>query len=310
MGCAAGTTSTPARPRRPNERSKFARKEIQVQIAVTGATGQLGRLVIEKLKQLVQPSRIIALARTPAKAADLGITVREAIYDQPETLAKAFAGVDRLLLISSSEVGQRVPQHRNVIEAAKAANVGQVVYTSLLHADVSPLSLANEHLATESLLFASGLPFAVLRNGWYSENYQGPIIAALNSGALIGSAQDGKISAAARRDFAEAAAVVLTSDGHAGKTYELAGDEAFTLSELAAEISRQSGRDIPYQDLPESEYATALRRSGMPEAVATMLAGAHVAVAKGALFNDERQLSALIGHGTIPITAIVSQALN
>jgi len=281
-----------------------------MQIAVTGATGQLGRLVVETLKERVEPGSIVALARTPAKAADLGVEVREADYDRPETLASALAGVDRLLLISSSEVGQRAPQHRNVIEAAKAAGVGLIVYTSLLHADATPLGLADEHLATESLLAASGIPHTVLRNGWYSENYKGPIAAALNTGSLVGSARDGKISAASRRDFAEAAAVVLTAQGHEGKTYELAGDEAFTLSELAAEVSRQSGRDVSYRDLPPPEYAAVLSGSGMPEAFAAMLAGADVAVAEGALFDDGRELSSLIGRGTTPIETTVSHALN
>ena len=281
-----------------------------MQIAVTGATGQLGRLVVETLKERVEPGNIFALARTPAKAADLGVEVREADYGRPETLATALAGVDRLLLISSSEVGQRGPQHRNVIEAAKPAGVGHIVYTSLLHADVTPLSLADEHLQTESLLAASAIPYTVLRNGWYGENYAGPIAAALGAGALIGSAGDGRISAAARRDYAEAAAVVLTTPGHEGKTYELAGDEAFTLSDLAAEVSRQAGRNIPYKDVSEAEYAAALRSSGMPEAFAAMLAATDVAVAEGALFDDGRQLSRLIGRATTPLAATVSQALK
>ena len=281
-----------------------------MQIAVTGATGQLGRLVVETLKERVEPGRVVALARTPAKAADLGVEVREADYDRPETLAGALAGVDRLLLISSSEVGQRMAQHRNVIEAAKAAGVKRIAYTSLLHADNTPLSLADEHLATESLLAASGLPHTVLRNGWYSENYGGRIAAALASGALIGSARDGRISAATRRDYAEAAVVVLTSPGHDGKTYELAGDEGFTLSDLAAEVSRQAGRDIPYNDVPEADYAATLRSSGMPEALAAMLAGADVAVAEGALFDDGRHLSGLIGHGTTPVASTVAQVLK
>ena len=279
-------------------------------IAITGATGQLGRLVMGKLKERVGASEIIALARTPANAADLGVTVREADYGRPDTLKSALADVDALLLISSSEVGQRAPQHRNVIEAAKAAGVRRIVYTSLLHADVTPLSLADEHLATESLLAASGVSYTVLRNGWYSENYAGPISGAIAAGSLIGSAGDGKVSAASRGDFAEAAAVVLATTDHDGKIYELAGDEGFTLSDLAAEISKQAGREIPYRDLPEAEYAAALSSTGMPAALASMLAGADVAVAEGALFDDSRQLSSLIGRGTTPISAIVAQTIG
>jgi NAD(P)H dehydrogenase (quinone) len=210
-------------------------------IAVTAATGQLGRLVIAKLKAKTPAKEIVALARNPAKAADLGVAVREADYSKPETLAKALAGVDTLLLISSSEIGQRAAQHRNVIEAAKKAGVKRIVYTSLLRADSTPLSLGAEHKATEADLRASGVPFTILRNGWYTENYTGSVGGALAGGAFIGASGEGKISAAARADYADAAVAALTSEGHAGRTYELAGDEAFTLKDLAAEISRQSG---------------------------------------------------------------------
>ena len=276
-------------------------------IAITGATGQLGQIVIAQLKDRVEASEIVALARTPAKAAALGVTVREADYDRPDTLATALEGVNKLLLISSSEIGQRISQHRNVIEAAKAAGVAFIAYTSLLHADTTTLSIAEEHLATEALLAQSGIPYALLRNGWYNENYAGPASGALGAGALIGSAGEGKISAASRLDFAEAAAVVLTTPGHEGRTYELAGDEAFTLADLAKEISRQAGRDIPYRDLPAADYAAALKDSGMPEAFASMLAGIDVATAQGALFDDSRQLSDLIGRRTTPISAMVAQ---
>ncbi len=219
-------------------------------IAITGATGQLGRLVIEKLKERVDAREIIALARTPSKAADLGITVREADYSRPDTLKTALAGVQTVLLISSSEVGQRVSQHRNVIEAAKAAGVTRIVYTSLLHADVSPLIIADEHRTTEALLAASGIPHTVLRNGGYSEIYTGKIPGALAAGVLLGSARNGRISGAPRVDYAEAAAVVVSTAGHDCKVYELAGDESWTLADLAAEISRQAGRDVPYKTSP------------------------------------------------------------
>jgi NAD(P)H-dependent flavin oxidoreductase YrpB (nitropropane dioxygenase family)/uncharacterized protein YbjT (DUF2867 family) len=220
-------------------------------IAITGATGQLGRLAIEKLKAGVPAAGIVALARSPAKAAGLGVAVREADYARPETLASALSGVDTLLLISSSEIGRRVVQHRNAIGAAKEAGVGRIAYTSLLHADTSPLDLAEEHRATEAELRASGIPHTILRNGWYTENHTGSIGGALAGGAVIGSAGNGRISSAPRADYAEAAVAVLTGEGHEGKTYELAGDDAYTLADLAAEISRQTGRTIPYKDLPE-----------------------------------------------------------
>ena len=279
-------------------------------IAVTGATGQLGRLVVQNLRSRVPASDVVALARSPEKAADLGVAAREADYDRPETLGPALGGVDTLLLISGSEVGKRTAQHRNVSEAAKRAGVKRIVYTSLLHADTSSLSLAEEHLATESELQASGLPFTILRNGWYTENYTGSIPGALAGGAFLGSAGDGRISSATRADYAEAAAIVSTDGGHEGQTYELAGDEAWTLSDLAAEISRQTGRAIPYRHLPEEEYAKVLTSVGLPEWLAQAIAGWDTAAGRGALFDDSHQLSKLIGRPTTPLTVAVADALE
>ena len=279
-------------------------------IAITGATGQLGRLVVNKLKDKVATSGIVALARSPQKAEDLGVTVREADYEKPETLERALSGVDTLLLVSSSEVGKRGTQHHNVIEAAKKAGVRRIVYTSLLQADISPLNLAQEHLQTEAELKASGIPYTILRNGWYTENYTGSIPGALAGGAFLGSAGEGKISSATREDFADAAVAVLTTAGHEGKTYELAGDEAWTLSDLAAEISRQAGREIPYKDLPEADYADALKGVGLPEGFTRMIAGWDVGASHGALFDDSRQLSKLTGRPTTPLSVAVADALN
>ncbi|MCA1869310.1 SDR family oxidoreductase [Agrobacterium genomosp. 3] len=278
-------------------------------IAVTGATGQLGRLVIEKLKQKVDANSIVALARSPEKAADLGVPARQADYGKPETLTAALQGVETLLLISSSEVGQRAVQHSNVIAAAKKAGVKWIVYTSLLAADTSPLSLADEHKTTEAELKASGIAYTILRNGWYSENYTGSIGGAVAGGAFIGSAGNGKISSAPRADYAEAAVAVVTGTGHAGKTYELAGDEAYTLSDLAAEISTQTGKQIPYKDLPEADYAAALKGFGLPEGLADAIAGWDVGASKGALFSDSKQLSELIGRPTTPLAVAVKSAL-
>jgi NAD(P)H dehydrogenase (quinone) len=279
-------------------------------IAITGATGQLGRLVVDQLKTRLPAQPLVALVRSPAKAADLGIAAREADYARPETLAVALAGIDTLLLISSSEIGQRAVQHRNVIDAAKKAGVKRIVYTSLLHADTSPLSLAPEHRETEAMLRAAGIPFTLLRNGWYTENYTGSIPGALAGGAFIGSAGDGRISSAARADYAAAAVAVLTSPGHDGKTYELAGDAAYTLADLAAEISRQTGKTIPYKNLPEADYAAALTGFGLPAGFAQAIAGWDVAASKGALFDDGRQLSRLIGRATTPLSAVVAGALR
>ncbi|KFF44210.1 NmrA family transcriptional regulator [Pseudomonas sp. BRG-100] len=279
-------------------------------IAVTGATGQLGRLVIEKLKHKASASDIVALVRDPVKASNLGVAARAFDYTKSDLLDSALGGVDTLLLISSSEVGQRVPQHANVIAAAKKAGVKLIVYTSLLHADTSPLNLAYEHIQTEAALKASGVPFTLLRNGWYTENYTASIPAALANGAFYGSAGDGLISSAPRSDYAEAAAVVLTSTNHAGKVYELASDEAYTLADLAAEISKQTGRSIPYTDIPETDYAAALKGAGLPESLADGLASWDVGASKGGLFDDGHQLSKLLGRPTTPLSAVVAQALK
>lgn len=251
----------------------------------------------------------IGLARTPAKAADLGVPVREADYEQPATLARALAGIDTLLLISASELGKRARQHRNIIDAARHAEVKRVIYTSLLHADTSRLNLAGEHLETERMLKDSGIPHTILRNGWYTENYTGSIAGALAGGAFLGSAGAGRISSAARSDYAEAAVKVLTGQGHDGQTYELAGDTAWTLADLAAEISRQTGKSIPYRNLPEAEYAAALQGLGVPSDFARAIASWDVSASQGALFDDSHELSRLIGHPTTPMSTTVAEAL-
>lgn len=282
-------------------------------IVVTGASGQLGRLVIEALLKKLPAGEIVAAVRNPEKVADLaarGVQVRQADYDQPASLLAAFKGADKLLLISASEVGRRVPQHRAVIDAAKAAGVGLLAYTSILHADTSPLPLAAEHKETESLIRASGLPAVILRNGWYTENYTAGIPAALQYGVVLGSAKQGRIASAARADFAEAAAAVLTQENQAGRIYELASDESYTLAELAAEIARQSGKAVAYQDLPESEFKAALLGAGLPDFLATLLAESDVGASKGGLFDDSRQLSALIDRPTTPLAEMVRLALG
>ncbi|MBZ6397730.1 MULTISPECIES: SDR family oxidoreductase [Pantoea] len=280
--------------------------------AVTGATGQLGRLVIDALLKKVPAGEIVAAVRTPAKAADFaarGVVVRQADYGQPETLAAAFAGVDKLLLISGSEVGQREAQHKAVIEAARTAGVSFIAYTSLLHADRSPLGLGVEHRATEALLQASGIPFALLRNGWYSENYAASIAPALAHHAFIGAAGEGRIASAARQDYADAAAEVLTRDNQAGKVYELAGDDSYTLAQFAAEIAAQSGEKVDYVNLSRQEFAAALKAAGLPEGLAEMLADSDAGAEQGGLFDDSHQLSQLIGRPTTPYQDVIGAAL-
>lgn len=280
-----------------------------MKIAITGATGQLGRLVVECLKNKVAHEAIVALVRNPAKAADLKVEAREFDYTKPASQPAALKGIDTLLLISGNELGQRAMQHANVIQSAKQAGVKQIVYTSVLHAAHSSLSLAAEHVATEKALSLSGIPFTILRNGWYTENYMGSVAGALGAGAFIGSAGAGKISSAARADFAEAAAVVLSQNGHQGKVYELAGDQAYTLAELAAELSKQTGRSIPYQNLPEEEYAQILKSVGIPEGFALAIASWDVSASRGDLYDASRQLSKLIGRATTPLAQTVAETL-
>lgn len=281
-------------------------------IVVTGASGQLGRLVIQDLLQTVPADRIVAAVRSPEKAAELaalGVQVRKADYDQPATLKPAFAGAKRVLLISSSAVGIREAQHQAVIAAAKNAGVELIAYTSLLRADTSPLALASEHLLTEAAIRASGLRYAMLRNGWYTENYAMGIPMALKHGALIGCAGEGRIASAARADYASAAAAVLVSDASDNQVYELAGDGSYTLAELAAETSRQSGTSLPYVNMGEAELKAALIEAGVPEPYADIRANSDSGAAIGGLFDDSHQLSTLIGRATTPMQQTVAATL-
>ena len=287
---------------------------VQPRFFVTAASGQLGQLVVAALARRAGPAAVAAIVRDPARAASLfpgGVTIRQGDYDRPETLDAAFAGAERLLLISSNAVGQRVAQHRNAIEAAKRAGVARIAYTSVLHADTSKLGLAEEHLQTEALIKASGLAYTLLRNGWYTENYTASIPAALAHGAVIGSARDGRIAGAARADYAEAAAAALL-DEHAPSDaiHELAGDSSFTMAEFAAELSRQAGREIPYIDMPEAEYRAALVTAGLPEPYAALIADSSAATADGTLFDDGHALSRLIGRPTTPFAETIAEALK
>ena len=281
-------------------------------ILITGATGKLGRQVLAQLLEKV-PARDVAVAvRDPENAADLAaksVDVRYADYSKPETLSPALAGVEKLLLISSSEVGQRAPQHAAVTDAAKKAGVKLLVYTSMLHADTSHMSLASEHVATEKAIRAGGIPHAFLRNGWYIENYTENLGSALAHGVIAGSAKDGKVAAATRADLAAAAVAVLTSKTAPKEIYELAGDDAFTMSELAAEVSRQSGRPVAYKDLPQGEYAQMLAGFGVPQTMADVLADTDVGISRGELDDRSGELHRLIGRATTPLAKVVASAV-
>lgn len=279
-------------------------------IAITGATGHLGRLVIANLVTLGHQADIVTLVRNTAKAADLGVALREADYARPETLKPALTGVDTLLLISSNEIGQRAAQHANVIAAARAAGVRRIVYTSILHAETSPISLADEHRQTEAAIRASGMPFTILRNGWYTENHTGALAGAVAAGALIGSLGAGRIASAARADFAAAAVAVLTGSGHEGQTYELAGDTAWGGDDLSAAVSAVVGKPVPYDSLPAPAYADILASFGILPDMAAAIASWDADAASGALVDDSGTLSRLIGRPTTPLQDTVAATLT
>lgn len=283
-------------------------------VLITGASGKLGKLVLERLLQKAPAASLAAMVRNPAAVAEFasrGVEVRVADYDNPSLLEAALRGIDRVLLISSNVLGQRVAQHRNVIGAAQRAGAKFLAYTSVLHSDRSVLGLAEDHRRTEAALRESGLPFTILRNGWYTENYTGSISAALAHGAVVGGAGEGRIASAARRDYADAAAaVVLAGPESSQRIYELAGDSAYSLAEFAAELSRQSGRQIVYRNLPEAAYKDVLVGAGLPDFVAGLLSNSDNAASQGALFDDSRQLSRLIGRPTIPLADSIAEALR
>lgn len=282
-------------------------------ILLTAATGKLGAHVVDALLQKLPPSQLAVAVRDVEKAKSIaarGVQVRYADYGKPETLSKAFAGVKKLLLISSNEIGQRAPQHQSVIAAAVAAGVSHLAYTSVLRADVSTLGLAGEHVATEQALRASGLKFTLLRNGWYFENYTENLASALQHGVIMGAAKDGKIAAASRRDFAEAAAAVLLGDGHEGKVYELAGDAPFTMTEFAAVVAELSGKPVRYQDLPFEAYRDALTGFGLPAPLAQLLADSDVGISNGQLDDSTGDLRRLIGRPTTSLRTAIAAALR
>jgi NAD(P)H dehydrogenase (quinone) len=281
-------------------------------IAVTGANGHLGQLVIEGLAERVRASQIIAAVRRPEKASNfgtLGVQVREADYTRPETLGTAFHGVKRVLLISAAEVGQRFKKHKAVVDAAKEAGVEMIVYTSLLRASSSEIFLAREHQQTEEYIRASGLPFVILRNGWYLENHTSALRNAIEHGALIGSSNDGRFASASRADYAAAAVVVLTQAASGNKTYELAGDQSFSMTELASEVSRQIGRDIPYRNLSGEDYAAILLGFGLPQMTVDVIIDADTKAIRGDLDSTSRDLSELISRPSTMLSDAVRSAL-
>lgn len=283
-------------------------------LVVTGATGHLGRLVVEALLGMGVPAGdIVATGRRTAQITDLaerGVRVEQADFTDPESLDRAFAGAERVLLVSGNEMGSRFTQHRNAIDAAQRQGVGLVAYTSIANADRNSMQLAGEHRATEIALMGSGLPYTLLRNSWYLENYTAQIPNYLQHGAVLGSAGTGRVSAATRADYAAAAAVVLSGEGHAGATYELGGEEAFTLAELAAAVSAAAGQPVSYVDLPPAELTRVLVQAGLPEPYATVLADADLGLGRGELLVTTGQLHQLIGRPATTMTQAVAAAIS
>lgn len=279
-------------------------------IAITGASGQLGQLALHHLATLCGRDSLLALARDPAKLETTGIASRRFDYKAVETLVPALDGVETLVLISSSEFEDRVGQHANVIDAARTAGVGRIVYTSILKADRSPLLIATDHRETEALIAASGVPATIVRNSWYTENWTATLAGSIAAGALVGSAGDARFTPATRLDYAEALAVVAASWDHAGQVYELAGDEAFSLSDLADEVSRQIGRPLAYQDLPPADYGAILQQVGLPAAFAQLLVDVDVNAGAGWLADDSGTLAKLIGRPTTRLTKAVRDGLS
>jgi NAD(P)H dehydrogenase (quinone) len=280
--------------------------------AITGATGHLGRLAVDALLRRGVPARnVFALVRRPDKAgelADLGVGVREADYDRPETLGPALEGIERLLLVSSPTPGHRVEQHTNVIRAADAADVGHVVYTSILHADETENVLAPEHAATEDVLQGSGLPFAVARNGWYVENYTGRLDEYLARGEIVGASGEGRVSAATRADYAEAAVSLLTGDIADQQGYWELGGPSFTMTELAATITEVTGTEVTYRDLPPEELTEVLRRAGMAEDTAGFVTALELSTARGELETDSPALENLLGRAPTSLADAIRAA--
>lgn len=282
-------------------------------IVVTGATGRLGRLVVEALlRRGVPATEIVATGRDTDKLegmAERGIAVRRADFADPGSLTAAFAGARTLLLVSTTTVGERIGNHQRAIDAAKAAGVSRVVYTSQTNAETATMQLATEHRETEHYLRASGLPFTILRNGWYLDNYTDQLEMFLQHRTVVGSAGQGRVSAASRADLAEAAANVLTTEGHLGAVYELGGDHAFTLAELAASLSEAAGEDIAYQDMPAEHLAQVLTGAGLPPELAAVLADADLGLGRGELRTDTGDLSRLLGRPATSLNEALSAAL-
>lgn len=279
-------------------------------IAITGASGQLGRLAITHLKTLTDSAEIVALARDPARAADLGVAARAFDYTRPAEMADALAGIDTLALISSNDFNDRVGQHRAVISAARTAGVDRIIYTSILKADRSPLLIAADHRATEDLIATSGLKATILRNGWYTENWTATLGGAIDAGTLIGAAGTARFTPAVRADYAEALAIVAADRAHTGEIWELAGDEAFTLAEMAAEVARQTGRELPYTDLPGEEYQSILEGLGLPSGFAQLLVDVDLKAGEGWLADDSGMLARLLGRPTVRLAQAIRVALG
>ncbi len=283
-----------------------------MKIGITGSTGQVAGAMLKKLKTLVDPSDIVAFARNPAKAAELnlGVEVRQADYYKPADWEPALQGIDRLVMISASEFNDREGQHANVLRAAKAAGVQHVLYTSFLHAPTSPLQITAAHKYTENLLSELGIPATIMRDPYYTQNWTGQLPVQIERGTILGSYHDGKVSPASRADLAESLAIVTSGQGHEGKIYSLSGDEAFTFTEFAAELSEQCGKKVSYIDMSEADYAAAMMKAGVPEGFAKIQASTAEGASKGWLFDDSKTLSEMLGRPTKTLRQVLAEVLG
>lgn len=281
-----------------------------MKIGITGSTGKVAGAMLKKLKTLVDPSDIVAFARNPAKAADLGVEVRQADYYNPGDWEPALRGIDRLVMISASEFNDREGQHANVLRGAKAAGVQHVLYTSFLHAQTSPLPITAAHKYTENLLVELDIPSTIMRDPYYTQNWTGQLPIQIERGSILGCYHDGKVTPASRADLAESLAIVTAGQGHEGKIYSLSGDEAFTFAEFAAELSRQCGKKVDYIDMSEADYAAAMIEAGVPEIPAKIQATVAEGASKGWLFDDSTTLSGVLGRPTKTVSQVLAEELN
>ncbi|WP_139488824.1 SDR family oxidoreductase [Brevibacillus dissolubilis] len=284
-----------------------------MKLLVTGATGKLGSKVVEALLKTVPTSQLAVSVRNPEKAEHLraqGVEVRHGDFDHPETLDAAFAGIDRLLIISADGDNEtRIRQHTHAVEAAARAKVGFIAYTSLGNATESQLFLAATHQATEAAILKTGIPYSFLRNNWYLENETASIQAVMAGAPWLTSAGSGKVGWAPRQDYAEAAAAVLAGDGHENTTYELSGP-LLTQEELASALGTVLGKEVSVQQVDDATYADVMKGAGVPDFVIPILVAIQQGIREGSLEIESNDFEKLLGRPVTPINEALGQLVR